>query len=75
MPVSFDQNCLHLLETFLKPSKYNYPCMLKYYRNTTLLKQCGPQIWLYLFMFQLIKLKQLNNSTSISTFSCFVGLG
>ena len=75
LPLSFDQNCLHLIfnnTSAVKPSKYNYPCMLKYYRKTTLLKQYGPQIWLCLF--NPITLKQLNNSTSIGTFSCFSGL-
>jgi len=29
----------------IKKLPNSYPCMLKYYKKTTLLKKCGPQIW------------------------------
>jgi len=35
---------------------------------------CGPQMWLCLFVFQPITLKQLNSLTSIDTLSCLGGL-
>jgi len=38
-----------------------------------LLKTCGPQIWLCLFMFRPITLKQLNRLTAIDTSSCLSG--
>jgi len=41
--------------------------------KTTLLKQFGPRIWLDLFMFRPIMLKQLNCSTTIDTFSWLGG--
>jgi len=40
----------------------------------TFFKKCCPQIWLSLFMFWPISLKQLNTLTSIDTFSCLNGL-
>ena len=44
--------------------KYSYSYMLKKYRKTTLLKKRGPQIWLCLFMFRSITLKQINSLTT-----------
>ena len=43
--------------------------MLKYERKTTLLKTCGPQIWLCLFTFPCITLKQINSLTTTNTCS------
>jgi len=51
--------------------------MLKYFRkkpNTTLFKEVDPKIWLCLFRFRSITLKQLNGLTSIDTFNCLAGL-
>ena len=45
-------------------------------KNTILLKTCGPQIWLCLFMFRPITLKHLSCLTAIHTctFRCLGGL-
>jgi len=43
-------------------------------KATTLLKRCGPQIWLCLFTFRPITLKQLKSLTLIGKFSCLGGL-
>ena len=53
---------------------WSYSRTLKYCRITTLLKICGPQIWLCLFMFRPIVLKQLNSLNSIDMFSSLGGL-
>jgi len=42
--------------------------MIKYYRKS-FGEKYGPQIWLCLFMFRPITLKQLNSLTSIDIFS------
>jgi len=83
--VSFAQICLHLtfypcLSSQSYSSKYEkLPNVLTMHasilqKKTTLSKMCGPQIWLCLFVFQPITLKQLNSSTSIDTSSCLGGL-
>ena len=84
MPVSFDQKCLQL--TFLtilkrwnlltqtwETAKYSYSCMLKYYRETTLLQVCFKFNWLC-FLFRPITLKLLNSLTSTDTFSWLGGV-
>ena len=38
------------------------------------MKSVAPKIWVLLFVFRQIALKQLNNLTSIDTFSCLGGL-
>ena len=48
MPVSFNQNSLHLT--------FNH--------TNVWLKKCGTQIWLCLFMFQLITFERLNSLTA-----------
>jgi len=78
MPVSFDQNCLHL--TF-KPylSSDSYSRKYKKLQNSVttknvkllqkkLLKLCDLQIRLCFFMFQPIMLKQINSLTLIHSF-------
>ena len=54
-------------------AKFCYPCMLKYHRKKKIVEKVWPQIWLYLFMFHLIVLKQLNSLISINTFCCHGG--
>ena len=80
MPVSFDQNCLHLtFQPYLSSASYSckhaklpniviHEC--GYSRKTTLLEICGPLIWVCLFMFRPFT---LNSLTLIDTFSCLVG--
>jgi len=42
--------------------------MFKYHRKNGFVERCGPQMWLCLFMFRPIILKQLNSLTSFDTF-------
>jgi len=57
-------------------------CFTNYFLTNTVIhaclniteKQCGPQIWLCLFIFRFISFKELNNLTSIDTFPCLGGL-
>jgi len=42
---------------------------VKSMQKTTFLQTCGSEIWLCLFMFRPILLKQLNSWTTIDTFS------
>jgi len=59
MPVSFDQNCLHLtFKPYLssesdshKNEKLSNTQNKENYGKTTMLKKCGPQIRLCLIMF------------------------
>jgi len=43
---------------------------VKILQKKTLLKKCGPKMWLCLFMFRLNTQKQLNRLTLIDMFSC-----
>jgi len=52
----------------------NCQLWLTMHEKTTLLQKCGLRIWLCLFMFPLIMLKQLHSLTSIETLSCLVGV-
>ena len=74
------QNCLHLtFEQYLSSETYsrNYEKLQNIVflacKNITekkhLLKMSGPQIWLCLFTFRPIALKQLNGLTTIDTIS------
>jgi len=74
-PVSFDQNCLHLifydtLEVNHSPvNRRNCQIYLSMHakilkEKTTLLKTCAPQIWLCLFMFRPITLFTVTNANS-----------
>jgi len=47
--------------------------MLKYHRKMTMVKMCGLQIRLFLFIFRTITLKQFNSLITIDTFSCLCG--
>jgi len=67
--------CLNLLVRIVYIFHLNhlYPWMSNYYRKLNLLKKCGPQIRLCLFMFRPISLKQLNSWTTVDTFSWLGG--
>jgi len=78
------QNCLHIsFEQYLSSETYSRQyeklpnIVILACKNITekmhLLKMSGPQIWLCLFTFRPIALKQLNGSTTIDTVSWLGG--
>jgi len=80
MPVPFDQNYLHLtFKRYLSIKSYSRKLKklpnivictcLNFTGKMTLLKKCGPQMWLCLLTFRRIAFRQLNSLTAIDMFS------